>query len=310
MNMEHSWNREWQRDGHRVIECKVCGYRHLHPLPDSAELDAFYKNHYHQEKHHIAYHTVDDTFIAKQIEDLQANREFRHVYTKVEALVPEEMPFTMIDIGGGNNLLSRFFMDRGWDSAVFEPNGDAANYLRRFRLHVIESMFEHSEHIQFGSYSFINLQFVLEHVLNPLDMLCQSVDMLNTGGLIRVCVPNDFSLGQLAWLSTTGAEPHWISYPDHVNYFDFDSLKRLLARAGLVEVSRETSFPLELLLLTGTDYYSDSLLKKQVGSIVTGFETAWLNIGQERCLSSFYEKLSELGMGRSAVIYARPKNNK
>ena len=67
------------------------------------------------------------------------------------------------------------------------------------------------------------------------------VRILNPDGREVEACGNDFSPGQLAWLSTTGAEPHWISYPDHVNYFDFDSLKRLLARAGLFEVSRETA---------------------------------------------------------------------
>ena len=306
-NREHRWDRAWQREGHQVIECKVCGYRHLYPLPAEYELEAFYKEYYHQEKQYIDYQTVDDSYISKEISAMQANREFRHIYAKVETLVLDKVPSTMIDIGGGNNLLSRFFMDRGWEATVFEPNCDAANYQRQFQISVVESMFGHAECSQKRSYAFINLQFVLEHVLNPLNMLCQSVGMLDADGIIRVCVPNDFSPGQMAWLSKTKLEPPWISYPDHINYFDFDSLSRLLASAGLVEVSRETSFPLEFLLLTGTDYYTDKNQQKQVASIVTGFETAWLNSGQEKYLGFLYETLAQLGMGRSAIIYARKK---
>lgn len=304
---EHRWRREWQRDGHRVVECEVCGYRHLHPLPGDADLESFYREHYHKEKQHIAYHAIDDAFVAKRLEDLTANRDFRGIYEKVETLFSGTVPRTMIDIGGGNNLLSRFFMDRGWEGTVFEPNADAADYLRHFDLPVVESMFGDADRSTQRSYSFINIQFVLEHVLDPLKMLCQSADMLDAGGLIRVCVPNDFSPGQLAWLSATGAEPPWISYPDHINYFDFDSLAQLLARAGLVEVSRDTSFPLEFLLLTGTDYYSDSSLQEKVAPIVSGFENAWLKSEQGYRLSTFYEMLAGMGMGRSAVLYARKK---
>jgi len=302
---EHRWRREWQRDGHRVVECEVCGYRHLHPLPGDADLESFYREHYHKEKQHIAYHAIDDAFVAKRLEDLTANLDFRGIYEKVETLFSGTVPRTMIDIGGGNNLLSRFFMDRGWEGTVFEPNADAADYLRHFDLPVVESMFGDADRSTQRSYSFINIQFVLEHVLDPLKMLCQSADMLDAGGLIRVCVPNDFSPGQLAWLSATGAEPPWISYPDHINYFDFDSLAQLLARAGLVEVSRDTSFPLEFLLLTGNDYYSDSSLQEKVAPIVSGFENAWLKSEQGYRLSTFYEMLAGMGMGRSAVLYAR-----
>ena len=238
---------------------------------------------------------------------MPVNRDFRGIYEKVETLFSGTVPRTMIDIGGGNNLLSRFFMDRGWEATVFEPNADAADYLRHFDLPVVESMFGEANRSLKHSYSFINIQFVLEHVLDPLGMLCQSADMLDAGGLIRVCVPNDFSPGQLAWLSATGAEPPWISYPDHINYFDFDSLARLLARAGLVVVSRDTSFPLEFLLLTGTDYYSDSSLQEKVAPIVSGFEDAWLKSEQGHRLSTFYEMLAMMGMGRSAVLYAQKK---
>ncbi|PIE67491.1 MAG: hypothetical protein CSA23_03430 [Deltaproteobacteria bacterium] len=306
---KHRWTHEWQREGHRVIECEVCGYRHLHPLPDDTKLEVLYKEQYHQDKGHIDYQAVNEDFIARQIEGLQANRELRHIHEQVEDLIPEGAPLTMIDIGGGNNLLARFFMDKGWNSSVFEPNCEAADYLRKFRLHVIESMFENADFAPRMSYAFINLQFVLEHVLNPLDMLRQSVRFLVEGGLIRVCVPNDFSPGQMVWLGKTKMDPPWISYPDHINYFDFESLKRLIERAGLVEVARDTSFPLEFLLLTGNDYYSDERFQDHVGQKVSGFEAAWLNTGQEHNLTAFYQKLAELGMGRSAVIYARLPNS-
>ena len=183
------------------------------PCPNITTWRHSYRDHYHRVKQHIAYQAVDDAFVAKRIKDLQANREFRHIGEKVETFVPVETPCTMIDIGRGNNLLARFFMDRGWDCRVVEPNGDAADYLRQFHLRVVESMFEDVSRSQSGSYSFINLQFVLEHVLNPLDMLYQSIGMLNAGGLMRVCVPNDFSPGQMAWLGKTKLEPPWIELP-------------------------------------------------------------------------------------------------
>lgn len=303
--MLHKGRHEWLREGHRVIECDICGYRHLYPFPAAEELDAFYRENYHQEKKHISYHAVDTAFIAKQREQIQHDREHKRIFSRVSALLPAAMPLTMLDVGGGNNLLSRYFMDHGWSSLVSEPNGDAAAYLRRFQIDVVESMFERLDVRRLGTFSFISLQFVLEHVLDPLEMLCRVVKLMTPDSLLRICVPNDFSPGQLAWLAKSGLDPPWISYPDHINYFDFASLNMLLKRAGLVEVARDTTFPLEFLLLTGTDYYTNELVSKQVGPAVAGFENAWLNNGQESCLAAYYESLAGLGLGRSAIIYAR-----
>ena len=52
--------------------------------------------------------------------------------------------------------------------------------------------------------------------------------LLAPGGLLYIRVPNDFNPLQLAAQQKLGADPWWIAVPDHVNYFDVDSLCRAL----------------------------------------------------------------------------------
>ena len=303
--MEHIAVQNWCAKGHRVIECLTCGYRHLYPLPSAVELEDLYRKRYHREKWQFPYDSVDAAFIAKQLSQLSQNRNHLSIYRQVNRHLPATAPHTMLDIGGGNSLLARFFIDQGWKSLVIESNHDAADYLRRFGVDVIETMFEKVTPDQLGHFSFINIQFVLEHVLAPFEILQAVNRLMAPHALLRVCTPNDFSPGQIAWLAITNSDPPWISYPDHVNYFCFSSLTRLLNRAGLVEVARSSTFPLELLLLTGTDYYTDASVRKHVGPAIKGFETAWQKSGQTDHLDSFYKKLAQLEMGRSAIIFAK-----
>jgi hypothetical protein len=303
--INHIAIQQWQRDGHSAIDCISCGYKHLHPFPTTEELDILYKKNYHQQKWHFPYNEVNAEFIDHQFKYLLQNVIHRSIYDKVQRNTSPQALQRMIDIGGGNNLLARYFMEFGWSSIVLEPNREAGDYLRQFDIEVVQSMFEQMDPSRLGKFSFINIEYVLEHVLDPLAMIVQTTILMTPESLVRICVPNDFSPGQMAWLSTSQLDPPWISYPDHINYFNFESLSRLLQRAGLKEISRTTTFPLEFLLLSGTDYYSDPSLRSKVNPAITGFENAWIQSGQAENLDALYEHLAKLGMGRSAIIYAK-----
>lgn len=302
---DHPHERFWERDGRRVIDCRTCGYRHLDPLPEAEDLDRFYRSAYHREIKPFPYDKVDDAFVARHRAKIDGHREYRTIFETVQGFVDGLEGHSMLDVGCGNQLLARFFSDRGWQARAFEPNRDAAAWLRRFGIDVVESMFGENPELGMDGFSFVNVQFVLEHLLDPLDALRAIGRMTVPGGILRVCVPNDFSEGQLAWLERSGMEPPWISWPDHVNYFDFDSLSGLLDRAGFSEITRAATFPLEFLLLSGIDYYADEAERARVGPIINAFEGAFYGTGREALLRRYYEGLARLGFGRSAILYAR-----
>lgn len=302
---EHGGTRHWERGGRRVIECRQCGYRHLDPVPGAGELAEFYRSSYHREVKPFPHYGADDRFVARMGEEIAARRDYREIFETVSGLVAPACGRSMLDIGCGNQLLAKYFADRGWRATVLEPNHDAAGWLRRFGLDVVEAMIEEVDGSGGAPHTFVNLQYVLEHLLDPLGALRKVAGMMAEGGILRVCVPNDFSEGQMAWLEVSGMDAPWINWPDHINYFDFDSLTRLLARAGFSEAARSTTFPLETLLLSGIDYYRSEEDRQRVGAIVSSFENAFVGSGRERLLERYYEGLARLGFGRNVIIYAR-----
>ncbi|NLM97160.1 MAG: class I SAM-dependent methyltransferase [Halanaerobiaceae bacterium] len=211
-------------------------------------------------------------------------------------------PFkTMLDIGAGNNLLSKFFQLKSWVVHAVEPSIDASKYLKAFNINIYNSSIEDFNFGQIKDLSFINVQFVLEHLRNPIQFLKNAYNALVTGGVIRICVPNDFSDGHLAYMDYHGGKPAWVAFPDHINYINFDSLNRLLERIGFEEVYRRSNFPLEFLLLGGIDFYSNKKDKEKVSPFVSNFESA---LKGEK-LYKLYECLAQVGFGRSAFMYFR-----
>ncbi len=70
---------------------------------------------------------------------------------------------------------------------------------------------------------------------------------------------------------------------------------------------RDSSFPFEIFLLFGDNYVSDRSLGKKCHKKRINFEQNFLKTKNEKILDKFYEKLAEINLGRTAIIYAKNK---
>jgi ABC-type dipeptide/oligopeptide/nickel transport system permease subunit len=117
-------------------------------------------------------------------------------------------------------------------------------------------------------------------------------------------VPNDFNALQRAAAADLGRKPWWIVPPHHLNYFDFDSLGRLLRRVGFILAGRTTTFPMELFLLMGEDYTSDDQLGRALHAKRKRLERALAAAGEAGAIEALYGALAGVGLGRECVVFA------
>jgi hypothetical protein len=91
----------------------------------------------------------------------------------------------------------------------------------------------------------VSASSILEHVLDPQQLLADAVETLSRGGLAIVIVPNRDDVRQmvLSWRDTR----HWIP-PDHINYFSMSDIRRMFAHCGL------QATPFGFHALTARDY--------------------------------------------------------
>lgn len=305
---EHVYNRSWTKGETVVIDCKTCGYIHLHPIPSKEKLMDFYGREYHSNIKQFDYSKVDDEYVNRKLTEVRSQAGYLHVYNLVNRyLTSGTNPGKMLDIGCGNELLSVYFREKGWSSSVIEPNQDAVKYLRKFGVNVHENFAEDLSRLGLSGLSFVNIQYVLEHVSSPELILKQVHDAMEPGGLIRICVPNDFSAAQMAYQEFYNQDMHWVADPDHINYFSYSSLNKLLNKAGFDEVYRTTNFPVEFFLLGGMNYYTDDEAKKNVGPFIQQFHQAFVKTGRGHVLGQLYRALADLELGRSIVMIARKR---
>ena len=118
-------------DGHDVIECEACGFRHIDPLFTTEQLKKFYEREFYQSER-------PDYF-----QRMEADREwwmlrYRHYYELLEARVRGRR---ILDIGSGPGYFLDAGRERGWQVVGFEPSLAAADYARARGLTVVNDFF-------------------------------------------------------------------------------------------------------------------------------------------------------------------------
>lgn len=237
-----------EKENFKIIDCEVCGFKHLDPIPSKEEIKEYYKRQYYQEKIPKLLNPQ------KEAKELRwSNLKYRDCLITLNEYIGNE-PKRLLDVGCGNGFFLKFMKENGWEVFGIEPSLKASEYARSLELNVFNTTLEEfTDDKWFNYFDLVNLKCVLEHIQNPVEVLKVCKSFLKDSGMICVEVPNDFNALQLQ-VHKSGKPQWWIAIPDHINYFDFRSLEKLLESLGYEIVLSTTGFPMELFLLMGEDY--------------------------------------------------------
>lgn len=286
--------REWPAP---VINCDVCGFAHVWPLPSDAQLEELYRTRYYTE--------LKPDYLRNAEEDAAW---WQLVYSERYALLEQHTEGRrVVDVGSGPGYFLAAGKQRGWETIGIEPSQVAREYsVAKFNIDVINARFDAQTLATRGQWpDVVHLGEVLEHIPDPAQLLGHVRRVLSPSGLVCVMVPNDFSLLQAAVVRVLKMEPWWVAPPAHLNYFNLKSLRHLLHRCGFDFVEATATFPMELFLLMGVEYVGSDTLGRHVHrmrkSLELNLEAAALG-GMKR---SIYRAMARFGIGRDLVVVAR-----
>lgn len=291
---------------YRVIRDPVYGYRRLDPLPDPDEIRRFYETQY--------YSLVRQGGRAPELRRLleggaegASEREWLRatLYADIRHVLGRYPVKRVLDVGCGTGDLLSFLQEVGYEVMGIEPSPDAAALAKARDLVVYTSTL--SEFVEtyrsnrmppFDSVILIN---VLEHTADPVGMLELVRLVLKPSGITCIRAPNDFNALQIVARERLGKTPWWIAQPDHINYFDFQSLSALLGGLGFEVIYSQADFPMELFLLMDEDY---------VGNPDVGARCHEKRVMFERAIPAelrrrIYAAFAEIGIGRDCLVFGK-----
>jgi SAM-dependent methyltransferase len=249
-------------NGYDVIECEGCGFRHVVPIPDPAQLKKIYEEEY--------YSTEKPDYFKNYEEDGDWwNLSYDDRFDFFEANLSADRR-RILDIGSGPGIFLRRGKERGWQAVGIEPSRQAAEYSRTLGLEICNELLT-ADTQGLGQFDVIHMSAVLEHIPDPISMLEIAHRLLLPEGVLCVVVPNDYNPFQIALRSACDYKPWWLAPPHHINYFEPSSLKRTMQRAGFTVTALSTTFPIDMFLLMGDNYTVDGRLGRQCHG---GFERA------------------------------------
>jgi SAM-dependent methyltransferase len=280
-----------------VIDCSLCGFKHVIPIPSEDFLNNYYKKEFIKNRPAGNFDRVEEDNEWWKI-------SYNELYDFFEKY-KESDKRNILDVGSGLGYFLKCGKDRGWVVTGIEPSIDSYNYSKNLEISVKNEYLDKNNFKNFGTFDVINMNMVIEHLPDPGGIIEIAKEMLNKKGLLCISSPNDFNPLQEAFIQESSKEKWWISPPEHINYFDFDSIKRLLTSKGFKIVEQTTSFPLELFLLMGDDYIGNRDLGREMHLKRVALEKNLYRNGFENIRRDLYTKLSDIGLGREFCVVAQ-----
>lgn len=287
-----------EREGYTIVDCEGCGYTHIHPIPTKEELHKVYaEEYYDSEKPDYIEHAKAD------LEWWNVAYDERYDFLESVLSIKERR---ILDIGCGPGYFLKRGMDRGWSVLGVEPSKQAASHAESLGVEVINSFLDDASAIDSTSpFNAIHLSEVLEHVPEPREILYKTYELLEDGGIIAAIVPNDYNPVQNVLRYKMDFEPYWLAPPHHINYFNFDSMERLLKSVGFKVMKRSSTFPIDFFLLMGDNYIGDDKLGRECHGRRKNLDIMLNEPEFNNFKEDLYGLMARHSIGRELIVYAR-----
>jgi SAM-dependent methyltransferase len=217
-----------RKNGYTISRCVGCGSFHVTPMPTDEVLYAHYQD--------LGYFSGQGEQGYVSYADM-AKALLPHFRRRLAAIDGAVARGKLLDFGCAAGYFLQLAQADGWRVAGVELSREIAQTTaRQLGVPVASSVDELPE----GSFDAITLWDVLEHVPEPVRLLCQLRDSLRPGGLLMLSTPN---AGHWQALS----EPdQWeaLRPPSHLVLFTARALGRALREAGFEDASIRGALPL------------------------------------------------------------------
>jgi 2-polyprenyl-3-methyl-5-hydroxy-6-metoxy-1,4-benzoquinol methylase len=153
-------------------------------------------------------------------------------------------------------------------------------------------------------YDVVTIANVIEHVLDPRTLVDIARTLLTESGDLVVVAPNDFSpLQELLLQEGIIDEPFWIAHPDHLSYFNKETMIAFLSDAGMNVRAIVADNPVDLNLLNEQmNYVREPKRGKSVHRFRVAVDLFLAGVDLDGLLN-VYGALGAMGVGRDLTYY-------
>ena len=285
-----------------LVKKHPIGFYEIHPKPSVTELREHYAKKYYQESSGSYQHKYSN-------EELQYFDVSAHLALATIKKYHATTIMSLLDLGCGEGFFAKAFIEENWKTTLVDFSDDG---LRRHNPSLLE-YFTQSELLSYieknrkdiQSFGLINLDNVLEHVIDPVELLGMLKLNMHPSAVLRIEVPNDFSTFQDLLVDLGCTDKTWICPPEHLSYFNTRSLKALIESQGFELISLQTDFPIEQFLISEhSNYWKNRGLGKEAHRTRVTVTNYMAEQGLDKVIT-YQEAAANLEFGRLITAYVR-----
>lgn len=281
------------------------GFWELSPKPTKDELANLYKQQYFNGVNFDIKYSDEEQF-HKQIPYMEAE----YIYNQYNPKNSNPSDLKFLDVGCGEAFSLNYFSNKGWqvcgtDYTDLAVKRHFPNFVEKVIIGDTEEIL--AQMINSGKkFDLINLNNVLEHLINPLEVMEYLKALLTPSGCVRVQVPNDFSAFQKVLLEKKIIDREfWVVPLEHLNYFEKNSLMKVFTHIGFSKLEVLADFPIDLSLLNpDTNYIMDKAKGKNCHLARVAADN-FLARKAIKDLVAFRKGCGESGLGRNVIVYGQ-----
>ena len=284
------------------------GFLEIDKKPSVQELQDYYAMRYYQTEcsnYRQTYPEDELEFVRKKIEQKKY---------LIDQLGYCNKNASLLDVGCGEGFVLQWFHQQGYsvrgldfsDVGVLAMNPDVAPLVET------GDVFEALQNLIRSKQQFdiIWLQNVLEHVLEPVELLRSLRSLVPEKGVMLITVPNDGTeLQESLFKQGAISRRFWIAPPDHLSYFNVDTLGQVIQATGWQCLDMIGDFPIDMFLLhPGSNYVNDSTKGSAAHRARIQMELMIAARGHQAA-TDYFRATAAIGIGRSLTAIVTPSTS-
>ena len=244
------------------------------------------------------------------------SEEFEELYYKNQSLIRfffikkylKVKNLSLLDLGAGTGRFIHY-VSKYCKKVV---GVDFSNNQLRYKL-TRNTSFINEDPIKFINkekidFNIITLNNVIEHALDPKKLLLKLRKKIKKNSFLLISIPNDFSSHQKFLIKKKiVSKKYWLSFPDHLHYFDSKSFHKFSKSLGYKIIDEIADFPVELLLFQKNYNYINKNLGKNVHQLRCNIVNHLCENNNIYKVIDFFKSINKIGIGRNNYYLLKKK---
>lgn len=211
----------------QLLRCRGCGLQFVYPRPSEEEIHRYYRVNYFTRRTERGYNDYFSRSLRKEIERVVLlNLEDLGFYEYEKTIRGEKR---VLDIGCAAGYFVRLMQERGWHSEGIDISSECVDYARE----VMQQEVRQGNYLDVRfreKFNLITLWATIEHLHHPDRVLRKICSDLDDSGMLYL---STCRVDGINFMRLFGKKWRFYNFPEHLFFFSFETIKKLLEQNGL-----------------------------------------------------------------------------